>query len=141
MQGPGASYSTQRRWAGRASLRLLPRSRQRSRTSAGRTETRRAAVDLVDMVPGFGIEKWNGPSAALESAPAVLVRPAESLRHSVDRDVRGDRQFHDRRSYLVWFCPFVAPLVGGLSPLPRTPLPRSDTASRMSFEDFLVRRL
>jgi hypothetical protein len=31
-------------------------------------------------------------------------------------------------------------LVGGLSPLLRTPLPRSDTASRISFEDFLVRR-
>src|SRR5258708_12952297 len=101
----------------------------------------RAAVDLVDMVPGFGIEKWNGPSAALESAPAVLVRPAESLHHSVDRDVRGDRQFHDRRSYLVWFCPFGAPPLGALSPLLRTPLPRSHTASRLSFEDFLVRRL
>src|SRR6266699_3818977 len=34
-----------------------------------------------------------------------------------------------------------APLAGGLSPLLRTPLPRSDTASRISFEDFLVRRL
>src|SRR5215218_6453654 len=32
-------------------------------------------------------------------------------------------------------------LVGGLSPLPRTLLPRSDTASRISFEDYLVRRL
>jgi hypothetical protein len=32
-------------------------------------------------------------------------------------------------------------LVGGLSPLPRTLLPRSDTASRISFEDFLLRRL
>ena len=34
-----------------------------------------------------------------------------------------------------------APLVGGRSPLLRTPPPRSDTASRISFEDFLVRRL
>ena len=34
-----------------------------------------------------------------------------------------------------------APFVGGLSPLLRTPLPRSDTASRISFEDFLARRL
>src|SRR5216683_6736519 len=34
-----------------------------------------------------------------------------------------------------------APLVGGLSPLLRTRLPRSDTASRMSFEDLLVRQL
>jgi hypothetical protein len=30
-----------------------------------------------------------------------------------------------------------APLVGGLSPLLRTPLPPSDTTSRTSFEDFL----
>jgi hypothetical protein len=34
-----------------------------------------------------------------------------------------------------------APLAGSLSPLPRTPLSRSDTPSRISFEDFLVRRL
>jgi hypothetical protein len=39
--------------------------------------------------------------------------------------------------HLLWFG---APLVG-LSPLLRTPLPRSDTASRISSEDFLVRRL
>jgi hypothetical protein len=34
-----------------------------------------------------------------------------------------------------------APVVGGLSPLLRTPLPRFDTASWILFEDFLVRRL
>src|SRR5262249_55316712 len=34
---------------------------------------------------------------------------------------------------------FGAPLVGGRSPLLRTPLPRSDTASQISFKDFLVR--
>jgi hypothetical protein len=34
-----------------------------------------------------------------------------------------------------------ASLVGGLSPLPRTPLPRSDTASRNSFEDFWADKL
>src|SRR5271154_1706431 len=39
--------------------------------------------------------------------------------------------------HLLWFG---APLVGGLSPLLRTPLPRSDTASRISCEDFLVPR-
>ena len=39
--------------------------------------------------------------------------------------------------HLLWFG---APLVGGRSPLLRTPLPRSDTASRISFKDFLVRR-
>jgi hypothetical protein len=34
-----------------------------------------------------------------------------------------------------------APLVGGRSPLLRTPPPRSDTAARITFEDFLARRL
>jgi hypothetical protein len=38
-----------------------------------------------------------------------------------------------RRPHLPWFG---APLVGGLSPLLRTPPPRSDTASRMSFKPF-----
>jgi hypothetical protein len=33
------------------------------------------------------------------------------------------------------------PLAGGLSRLLRTPLPRSDTAFWISFEDFRVRRL
>src|ERR1700729_1834863 len=36
---------------------------------------------------------------------------------------------------------FGAPLAGGRSPLLRTALPRSDTASRTSFKDFLVRLL
>jgi hypothetical protein len=40
--------------------------------------------------------------------------------------------------HLLWFG---APLAGGRSPLLRTPLPRSDTALRISFEDFPVRRL
>src|SRR6266567_1356326 len=30
-------------------------------------ECGRAAVDLVEIVPGFGVEKWYGPSAALEA--------------------------------------------------------------------------
>src|SRR5882672_5158745 len=41
------------------------------------------------------------PSAALESAPAVLVRPAEPLHHAVDGDVGVGRQLHDVRSFLV----------------------------------------
>src|ERR1022692_1813880 len=40
--------------------------------------------------------------------------------------------------HLLWFG---ALLVGGRSHLLRTPPPRSDTASRISFKDFLVRRL
>ena len=77
-----------------------------------------------------------GPSAALESVPAVLIRRAAvSLHHSIDGDLRHDRQFHDRGSLLPR-----APLAGGLSPLLRTPAPRSDTAPRTSSGDFPVRR-
>src|SRR2546428_3350672 len=54
----------------------------------------RAAVDLVEIVPGFGVEKWYGPSAALEAAAAILVRSAQPLHHTVHRDVGRGRQFH-----------------------------------------------
>src|SRR5450755_1324766 len=77
---------------------------------AAKQERDRAAVDLVDLVPGFGIDKWKSPSAAFESASPVLARPAEPLHHSVDRDVRGDCQFHDRRSFLAGYRPFRASL-------------------------------
>src|SRR5206468_6640990 len=58
--------------------------------------------------PGRGtswprVEQRPGPSAALESAAAVLIRPAESLHHSVDGDVRDGRQFHGRSSLLAEF--------------------------------------
>src|SRR5438552_15734826 len=54
----------------------------------------RAAVDLVEIVPGFGVEKWYGPSAALEAAAAILVRSAQPLHHAVHRDVGRGRQPH-----------------------------------------------
>src|ERR671918_136477 len=60
-----------------------------------------ALVDLVEERRGLVVEERQGPSAALESAPAILIRPAEPLHHAVDRDVRGDRQFHGRSSLLV----------------------------------------
>jgi hypothetical protein len=53
-----------------------------------------ALVALVDERRGLVVEERQGPSAALESTAAVLVRPAESLHHSVDGDVRRGRQFH-----------------------------------------------
>jgi hypothetical protein len=56
-----------------------------------------ALVDLGEERLGLVVEERQGPSAALESAPAVLIRPAEALHHAVDRDVRGGRQFHGRR--------------------------------------------
>jgi hypothetical protein len=57
-------------------------------------ERGRAAVDLVEIVPGFGVEKWYGPSAAVEAAAAILVRSAQPLHHAVHRDVGRGRQPH-----------------------------------------------
>lgn len=62
-----------------------------------------ALVDLAEERRGLVVEERQGPSAALESAAAVLVRPAESLHHSVDRDVRDGRQFHGRSSLVAGF--------------------------------------
>ena len=73
---------------------ITPDSRQRSRMSDGRTGTRRRAIDLVEKRRGLVVEHGHGPSGALESAPAVLIRPAEALHHSVDRDARDGRQLH-----------------------------------------------
>src|SRR5690606_14904262 len=52
-------------------------------------------VDLAEERRGLAVEQWQRPSAAREAAPAVLVRPTESLHHSVDGDVRDGRQLHD----------------------------------------------
>src|ERR1700737_1847783 len=57
-------------------------------------ERGRTAVDLVDMVPGFGIDKWWSPSAAIEAASAVFVRPTQPLQPAVHRDVGRHRQPH-----------------------------------------------
>src|SRR5439155_21274698 len=53
-------------------------------------------VDLAEERRGLVVvvEKRQGPSPALESAPAVLILRAESLHHSIDGDVRDGRQFH-----------------------------------------------
>src|SRR5436190_23367877 len=62
-----------------------------------------ALIRLVDERHGLAVEQRSGPSAALESAAAVLIPPAVSLHHSIDGDLRGGRQFHDRGSFsLVW---------------------------------------
>jgi hypothetical protein len=80
--------------------------------------------------PGyFSFPTWTGLGHTAGTRP-VAQRGAYVTRFS-----RHDRQFHDRGSLLLG-----APLAGGLSPLLRTPPPRSDTAPRTSFEDFLVRR-
>src|SRR5438876_1863249 len=53
-----------------------------------------ALEDPVEERIGLVDEQRRGPSAALESAPAVLVRPADSLHNSIDGNVRDGRQFH-----------------------------------------------
>src|SRR5438445_7525402 len=58
-----------------------------------------APVDLAHDRPGFVVEV--GPSAALECAAFVLLRPAGPLHHSVNGDLRGGRQFHGRSSLLA----------------------------------------
>src|SRR5439155_12398858 len=63
-----------------------------------------ALVDLVKRRRGLVVQQRPDPSAALESAAAVLVRPAESLHHSVDGDHRDGRQFHGRSSLVAEFC-------------------------------------
>src|SRR5215212_9218586 len=60
-----------------------------------------ALVDLACQGRGLAIEVRHGPSAALEPAAAVLLRPAEPLHHAVDRDVHVGRQLHGRGSLLV----------------------------------------
>ena len=44
---------------------------------------------------GFVVEERNRPSAALETAAAVLVRAAKSLHHPIDGDVRDGGQLHE----------------------------------------------
>src|SRR5437867_5655931 len=65
-----------------------------------------ALVDLVEIGRGLIVvlEERQGPSAALEPAPAVLIRPAESLHDSIDGDVRDGRQLHGRSSLSRWPC-------------------------------------
>src|SRR5216684_8429698 len=57
-------------------------------------ERGRTAVDLVDMVPGFGIHKWWSPSSAAEAASAIFARSTQPLHHAVHRDVGRHRQPH-----------------------------------------------
>ena len=47
-------------------------SRKPDRTPA-EEERRRTAVGLIEVVPGFGIDNWWGPSAAVEAAAAILI--------------------------------------------------------------------
>src|SRR5206468_4965431 len=104
-----------------------------------------ALEDPVEERRGLVDEQRRRPSAALESAPAVLVRPAEALHHSIDGDVRDGRQFHGFvLSLVVVFLVMTAPRCGYLIgrswlsassslcllPLP-TPCPPGPTAGRV----------
>src|SRR5712692_2715567 len=57
-------------------------------------ERGRTAVNLVDMISGFGIDKWRSPPAAVEAASAIFVRSTQPLHHAVHRDVGRHRQTH-----------------------------------------------
>src|SRR5215216_1250848 len=61
-----------------------------------------ALVGLGDERPGLVVARPQGPSAALEPAPSVLIRcPAVSLHHAIDGDLRLGRQLHGRGPLLV----------------------------------------
>src|SRR5215218_5661807 len=62
-------------------------------------------IDLVQKRAALVVEQRRDPAAALESAPAVLLRPAQSLHHAVDGDHRDGRELHDRGSLLVGWGP------------------------------------
>src|SRR5690242_13235984 len=90
--------------------------RSRARTSCAPFAKARAGEDLIgppaeqerigapehvaEVRERLVIEERRGPSAALESAAAILVRPAEPLHHPVERDMRDGRQLHG----LVLLC-------------------------------------
>jgi hypothetical protein len=77
-----------------------------------------ALVGQRDERPGLVIALPPGPSAALESVPAVIRRGAVSLHHSIDGDLSHGRQLHDRGSFAS------APaLVRGLTPATNTTAP------------------
>src|SRR5437867_9604113 len=52
------------------------------------------AVDLIEIVRCFGVDKGRCPSAAIEAATAILARSAQSLHYAVHRDVGRRRQPH-----------------------------------------------
>src|ERR1700704_3486212 len=81
----------------RAVARIFPRSPGAGEDLVGPAAEQERVGPLEDLVhdrPGFVVEV--GPSAALEYAALVLVRPAGPLHHSVNGDLRGGRQFHGR---------------------------------------------
>src|ERR1700704_2791546 len=88
----------------RAVARIVPRSPGAGEDLVGPAAEQERVGTLEDLVhdrPGFVVEM--GPSAALEYAALVLVRPAGPLNHSVNGDLRGGRQFHGRSSLLAEF--------------------------------------
>jgi hypothetical protein len=80
--------------------------------------------------------KTQWPSALSRSLNALIAAISDGVARPAVSSITETR--YCISDHLLWFG---APLAGGRSPLLRTPLPRSDTASRMSFKDFLLRRL
>src|SRR5438046_805161 len=53
-----------------------------------------AAVDMIQIVRCFGVDKGRRPSAAIEAATTILARSAQPLNYAVYRDVGRRRQSH-----------------------------------------------
>src|SRR6266542_2467220 len=94
MRGTWASCSRRLRWDGCPD----PSRPSRGQDLVGppaEQERVGALVGLVDERKGLVVEDPHGPSTALESLPAVLIRRAAvSLHHSIDGDLRHGRQLH-----------------------------------------------
>src|SRR6266540_3544979 len=109
-----------------AVARIVPRSPGAGEDLVGPAAEQEGVGALVDLVhdrPGLVVEV--GPSAAVEYAALVLLRPAGPLHHTVNGNLRGGRQLHRRGSFLVglvviWLMSKVAAVIAGLD------RPRSD---------------
>ena len=57
-------------------------------------EGRCARIDVVEVLPDVRVGKWGSPSATVEAAAAIFVRPAQPLHYTVQSEVRCRDQGH-----------------------------------------------
>src|SRR5205807_8228058 len=95
-------------------VRIVPRSPGAGEAFVGPAAEQEyvgALVDLVHNRRGFVVQAR--PSAALEPAALVFLRPSGPLHHSINGDLRGGRQFHGLvPSPVVVFLVMTAPRRG-----------------------------
>src|SRR4029077_18710053 len=128
-------------------------------SAASLSATSRSAASMIQKPTRYSFDSTKGPSLNIASSPRLSKAVAErgaprppaktqcpaamsrSLNTSMAACSSGVPELvlslitetrYCISDHLLWFG---APLLGSLSPLLRTPLPRSDTASRISFED------